>query len=171
MNRAAFRRRLACSLLGWLLLCTVSCNRQAAVPRLRQTPCETGHARVPDHGAYTGAYIDFGEQEDAVTLEGIEEFERLTGKHQAIIAFSSYWGEQHFPAAAAQIVSEHGSVPMIFWSPWDLPYSEELIEVERAGSITVWRIFWKAAGTITSTDGPMARRRLEHRCSFLSATR
>ena len=53
---------------------------------------------MPEHGAYTGAYIDFGDKEDDVTLEGIEEFEELTGKHQAIVAFSSYWGEQHFPA-------------------------------------------------------------------------
>ncbi len=128
MNRAAFRRRLACSLLGWLLLCTVSCNRQAAVPKTPPNAvAKPVTLAVPDHGAYTGAYIDFGEQEDAVTLEGIEEFELLTGKHQAIVAFSSYWGEQNFPAAAAQIVSEHGAVPLIFWSPWDRPYREEII--------------------------------------------
>src|SRR5436189_4937264 len=27
---------------------------------------------VPEHGAYTGAFIDFGEAEEDVTLEGIE---------------------------------------------------------------------------------------------------
>ena len=54
---------------------------------------------VPERGAYTGAFIDFGEAEDAVALETIEDFEEMVGKHQAIIASSSYWGEQSFPSA------------------------------------------------------------------------
>lgn len=82
---------------------------------------------VPRNGAYTGAYVDFGETEDDVTLEAIEEFETLAGKHQAIVAFSSYWGEQRFPAAQVQIVARHGSAPLIFWSPWDRPYEESLV--------------------------------------------
>ncbi len=79
---------------------------------------------VPMAGAYTGAYIEFGESEDAVTLDGIENFETLVGKHQAIVASSSYWGKQSFPTAAVSIISKHGSVPLIFWSPWDHPYKE-----------------------------------------------
>ncbi len=31
---------------------------------------------VPEKGAYTGAYVDFGEGEDDVTLEAIERFEK-----------------------------------------------------------------------------------------------
>ena len=54
---------------------------------------------LPEHGVYSGAYIDFGEAEDAVALETIEDFEQMVGKHQAIIASSSYWGEQNFPTA------------------------------------------------------------------------
>lgn len=79
-------------------------------------------------GAYTGAYIAGEEEaitEDNVTLENIEAFEDEVGKHQALIAFSSYWGEQTFPAEAVDVVSRHGSVPLIFWSPWDRPYLEE----------------------------------------------
>src|SRR5947207_15750425 len=49
---------------------------------------------VPEHGAYTGAFIDFGEAEEDVTLEGIEDFETMVGKHHAIILSSSYWCEQ-----------------------------------------------------------------------------
>lgn len=49
---------------------------------------------IPAQGAYTGAYIDFGDQEDTVTLEAIEGFEELVGKRQAIIASSSYWGSK-----------------------------------------------------------------------------
>lgn len=84
---------------------------------------------VPDHGAYTGAYIDFGEREDSVTLEGIEDFEGLVGKHQAIVAFSSYWGEQRFPTEEAGIIRQHGSIPLVFWSPWDWPYREQSMEI------------------------------------------
>ena len=95
-----------------------------SVPPPRQEPPKLA---VPAHGAYTGAYINFGDQEDDVSLESIEEFERQTGKHQAIVAFSSYWGEQRFPTMQSQIVVRHGSVPMIFWSPWDYPYSEDVV--------------------------------------------
>ena len=84
---------------------------------------------VPSHGAYTGAYIDFGDAEDNVTLEGIEDFEQQVGKHQAIIAFSSFWGEGHFPTVQANIVTAHQSIPLIFWSPWDYPYREDLVQL------------------------------------------
>ena len=80
---------------------------------------------VPQQGAYAGAYMDFGDNEDDVTLETIEGFEQLVGKHQAIIASSSYWGEQSFPAANLNIIWRHHSIPLVFWSPWDRPYVQE----------------------------------------------
>jgi len=80
---------------------------------------------IPARGIYTGAYIDWGDKEDAVTLEAIENFEKLVGKHQAIVASSSYWGEQTFPEANMRLISNHGSLPLVFWSPWDKPYVEE----------------------------------------------
>ena len=79
---------------------------------------------VPEHGAYTGAFIDFGEAEEDVTLEGIEDFENLVGKHQAIIASSSYWGEQDFPTKNLNVIWQHRSLPLVFWSPWDRPYEQ-----------------------------------------------
>jgi hypothetical protein len=79
---------------------------------------------VPEHGVYQGAYMDWGEKEDAVTLEGIEQFEQMVGKHQAIVASSSYWGEQTFPDDTVRLIERHGSIPLIFWSPWDVPYVE-----------------------------------------------
>lgn len=78
----------------------------------------------PAQGAYFGAYMDFGESEDAVTLEGIEKFEKLAGKKPAIIASSSYWGEQTFPAENLRLIDRHGAIPMVFWSPWDKPYEQ-----------------------------------------------
>src|SRR5213075_905597 len=80
---------------------------------------------VPDHGAYTGAFMDFGDAEDDVTLETIEDFEEMVGKHQAIIVSSSYWGEQNFPTANLNVIWRHGSLPLVFWSPWDKPYEED----------------------------------------------
>lgn len=77
-----------------------------------------------EKGVRFGAYMDFGETEDAVTLEGIEKFEKLAGKRPALIASSSYWGEQSFPTANLHLIDRHGAVPLIFWSPWDKPYEQ-----------------------------------------------
>ncbi|MEW6218490.1 MAG: glycosyl hydrolase [Thermodesulfobacteriota bacterium] len=79
---------------------------------------------VPAAGAYLGAYIDFGEAEDTVTLEAIEAYETLVGKHQAIIASSSFWGEESFPQKNLELIARHGAVPLVYWSPWDRPYSQ-----------------------------------------------
>jgi hypothetical protein len=79
---------------------------------------------IPEHGAYTGAFMDFGDEEDDVSLELIEDFETMVGKHQAIIASSSYWGEQTFPSANLNVIWRHGSLPLVFWSPWDKPYEQ-----------------------------------------------
>ncbi len=75
-------------------------------------------------GVYFGAYMDFGETEDTVTLEGIESFEKLAGKAPAIIASSSYWGEQTFPKKNLELITRHGAAALIFWSPWDKPYEQ-----------------------------------------------
>lgn len=80
---------------------------------------ERGTLAVPQRGAYTGAYIEFGEQEDQVTLEAIEAFATLVGKHQAIVAFSSFWGRGSFPSTQARIIDHSGAVPLIYWNPWD----------------------------------------------------
>jgi hypothetical protein len=79
---------------------------------------------IPEHGVYTGAFMDFGDAEDDVGLETIEDFEQLVGKHQAIIASSSYWGEQSFPTGNLNVIWRHGSWPLVFWSPWDRPYTQ-----------------------------------------------
>jgi hypothetical protein len=76
-------------------------------------------------GVFYGAYMDFGETEDTVTLEGIEKFEKLGGKRPAIIASSSYWGQQTFPSKNLALIARHGAVPLVFWSPWDKPYTEQ----------------------------------------------
>jgi beta-mannanase len=106
-----------------LVLVLVGCRKP-----LTATPNETGkimQLAVPTTGKYTGAYIDFGDQEDDVSLEAIEDFETMVGKHQAIIASSSYWGEQSFPTRNLELISRHGSVPLVFWSPWDKPYLQK----------------------------------------------
>ena len=93
---------------------------------LAALPAFAGDAEIvpPPVGVLFGAYADFGEKEDLVTLEGIEEFEKLTGKAPAIIASSSYWGEQSFPSKNLALISRHGAIPMVYWSPWDKPYEE-----------------------------------------------
>ena len=107
-----------------LLFLSSSCEKHSASAPSAQ-PNESVEVALPEHGAYTGAYIDFGDQEDDVTLEAIENFEAMVGKHQAIIASSSYWGEQTFPTRNLEMISRHGSVPLVFWSPWDKPYLQD----------------------------------------------
>ncbi len=97
------------------------CGRHAPPPLDPNAPVEV---IIPEHGAYTGAFIDFGDAEDALSFELIEDFETMVGKHQAIIASSSYWGEQNFPTANLNVIWRHGSLPLVFWSPWDRPYEQ-----------------------------------------------
>ncbi len=79
---------------------------------------------VPEKGAYTGAYIDFGDTEDSVTKTAIQAFETLVGKPQAIVASSSYWGRGNFPTDNARIIADYGALPLIYWSPWGPPYEQ-----------------------------------------------
>ncbi len=79
---------------------------------------------VPENGLYTGAFIEFGDREDDVSLEKIDAFEQMVGKKQAIVASSSYWGEGTFPDANLRLIARHGSIPLVYWSPWDRPYDE-----------------------------------------------
>src|SRR4051812_21990046 len=70
----------------WLALAVIlalaGCReKQVRQPRDSEAPVEV---LLPEHGAYTGAFMDFGDAEDDVTLEMIEEFENMVGKHQAI---------------------------------------------------------------------------------------
>ena len=79
---------------------------------------------MPEKGAYTGAYIDFGEGEDHVTRAAIDQFAALVGKPQAIVASSSYWGRGAFPAENMRIIADYGAIPLVYWSPWVPPYEQ-----------------------------------------------
>ena len=111
-----------------LLLALSACERppqpQAPTPAEIEAQAQRSLLAVPEHGIYTGAFMDFGDNEDDVSLEKIEAFEAMVGKRQAIVASSSYWGEQTFPRANLRMIARHGSVPLVYWSPWDRPYDE-----------------------------------------------
>lgn len=122
-ERETRRWAIAALVLNLVLIGIPACKRTPALPAAPQGPFTLV---IPAEGAYTGAYIDFGDNEDEVTLEGIESFEKLVGKHQAIVASSSYWGEQSFPTANLDIIRRHHAIPLVFWSPWDRPYHQEM---------------------------------------------
>jgi glycosyl hydrolase family 26 len=111
-------------LLAMSIFATTSCKKRSLTTN-DVDPNGAVEVVIPDHGAYTGAFVDFGDEEDTVTLETIEDFEQMVGKHQAIIASSSYWGEQSFPIANLNLLWRHGSLPLVFWSPWDKPYVQD----------------------------------------------
>src|SRR5437588_5912652 len=114
--------RATAALIG-LTLALTGCRKNVAVVKV--DPNGPVEVVIPEHGAYTGAFMDFGDEEDDVTLETIEDFEEMVGKHQAIIASSSYWGEQNFPVDNLNVIWRHGSLPLVFWSTWDKPYEED----------------------------------------------
>src|SRR5947209_258163 len=112
----------SCSIVALLVACASCKQDKGAVMVIdRNGPVEV---KIPDRGVYTGAFIDFGDAEDEVALEMIEEFEQMVGKHQAIVASSSYWGEQSFPVANLKMIWRHGATPLVYWSPWDKPYEQ-----------------------------------------------
>ncbi len=109
--------------IGLLLGLLNSCREKTAGNEA-PIPDKSEEVVLPSKGAYTGAFIDFGDAEDEVALEMIEEFEQMVGKHQAVVASSSYWGEQSFPTANLQMIWRHRSLPLVYWSPWDRPYEQ-----------------------------------------------
>ncbi len=114
---------------GLLFLNRVICSLIALSfpPLIEATPSTNSipHLQIPAQGAYTGAYVDFGEGEDSVTFEALEKFETLTGKPMAIVAFGSFWARQRFPTEQVNLVRGYGAVPLLFWSPWDEPFDEK----------------------------------------------
>lgn len=72
---------------------------------------------VPATGAYNGAYVEFGEGEDQVTLERIDDFAAMVGKRQALIAFANDWARQRFPSEQVRIIQGARAVPLILWYP------------------------------------------------------
>lgn len=111
-------------MVGILIMSLTSCSCQEEnSPRLQEARSQV--TVFPENGAYTGAFMDFGATEDEISLDILEDFEKMSGKHQTIVAFSSFWGEQNFPMKNVQIISHYGAIPLIFWSPWDRPYTED----------------------------------------------
>ena len=128
MSPVASSPRWALAVVLCLAIAT-ACGRveeEAGIKRVAVEALPAGPVELvfPEQGAYTGAYVDFGEGEDDVTYDAIADFEQMTGKHLALVAFGSFWGEQAFPDKQARIIAAYGAVPLIFWSPWDRPYME-----------------------------------------------
>lgn len=121
LSRLGSHRLLSVGALIALLCLHIDPSRAETAVPAPQAPPTPRLARlvVPETGAYTGAYIDFGDYEDEVTLEKIDQFSARVGKRQAIVGFSNYWGRGHFPMTQAQIAANAGAVPLIYWNPWE----------------------------------------------------
>jgi beta-mannanase len=124
MSLSAMPSRFRPSTLVLCVLVVLSSCRKPELKNGRVDPNAPVEVSLPAKGAYTGAFMDFGDAEDEVTLDVIEEFENMVGKHQAVIASSSYWGEQSFPTRNLNVIWRHGALPLVFWSPWDRPYTQ-----------------------------------------------
>ena len=121
-------KRLLVLLIVLLFLLGAGCNRQEKDTQASplKTQSETGQQTLvlPTHGAYTGAFVDFGPGESQVTFDALKDFEELSGKALAVVAFGNFWGDQNFPEKSVHIIRSYGAVPLLYWSPWDKPYVE-----------------------------------------------
>lgn len=107
-----------------LSLALGACRRdkpQGAEQHRGTTAAQGTRLVIPERQAYTGAYIDFGQNEDTVTFEVLEGFEALAGRHQAIIGFSNDWAKQAFPLQQIRVITAYGAIPLIYWNPWERP--------------------------------------------------
>ncbi len=99
----------------------MACEQNQSVAVRDEGPMEIV---MPGNGAYPGAYVDFGEGESHVTYDGLLDFEKMIGKHLAVVAFGNFWGDQEFPLKTVRVITGYGAIPLLFWSPWDKPYEE-----------------------------------------------
>ena len=68
----------------------------------------------PESGIYFSAYPDFGDSEDTVTAERIEDFEALAVKQIAWVYFSNNWIDGiEFPHEAVATIHEYSRLPFI----------------------------------------------------------
>lgn len=72
----------------------------------------------PGSGIYFSAYPDFGDSEDTVTVERIQNFEELAGKQIAWVYFSNNWiGGIRFPHEAVATIHQYSKLPFIRMMP------------------------------------------------------
>lgn len=69
---------------------------------------------LPQSGVYFSAYPDFGDSEDTVTAQRIQDFEDLAGKTVAWVYFSNNWVDGiKFPYEAIMTIHDFGRQPYI----------------------------------------------------------
>ena len=126
----------------------------AGVAMAADPPANLAKLAPPAVGAYFGAYLEFGELEEQVTLERIDAFTDLVGKQPAIIAFANPWGRGRFPAEQVRVIHRSGAVPLILWYPQGLtatqipnPYDlKEIIAGRWDAYVDAWAAAAKATG-------------------------
>lgn len=75
---------------------------------------DTSKILPPESGIYFSAYPDFGDSEDTVTLERIQDFEALAVKQVSWVYFSNNWvGGIKFPQEAVKTIHGYGRQPFI----------------------------------------------------------
>ncbi len=110
------------------LVCAITILLAPGVAIARNAEVHHQVLAIPEKGAYTGVCAHFGEEHGHAmhaVIEKIEKMTKTTGKHPAVIAYGDFWGEQHFSEKNARIVTDSGAIPLIFWAPWDKPYTRD----------------------------------------------
>jgi hypothetical protein len=74
------------------------------------------------NGCYIGCYPGWGVYEDAVTTQGLEDFEELVGKSVAYSPFSAYWGRNVASRVPLDTIDAYGAIAELRLMPWGDPY-------------------------------------------------
>ncbi|RLC50782.1 MAG: hypothetical protein DRZ79_03845 [Candidatus Cloacimonadota bacterium] len=78
----------------------------------------------PDNNCFTGVFPGWGEFEDSVDTNSLENFEALSGKSAAFCPFSVFFGRNYVSDQNLQRISEYGAIPLLRFMPWGEPYWE-----------------------------------------------
>jgi len=73
-------------------------------------------------GCYTGIFPGWGDNEENVSTQELNNLEELTGKSIAFTPFSVFWGENTVSGVQLEAIAQYGAVPMLRLMPWGAPY-------------------------------------------------
>lgn len=76
----------------------------------------------PPQGCYVGMFPGWGDHEDEVDSQALEDFEELVGKSVAIAPFSNFWGKNSSVSQQLEEIDSYGAIPLLRLMPWGETY-------------------------------------------------
>jgi len=87
-----------------------------------ETQKNTKKILPPQDGCYVGIFPGWGDYEDSVVTQQLNEFESLSEKPVAIVPFSNFWGKNQVSGQQLDEIANYGAIPLLRLMPWGEPY-------------------------------------------------